>query len=92
MAVRAKRQGDGSSLRRLVYCRASHGVGRSRYAAQARCPFPRCNSHCHMVNPVGLIVRYIPSKEHPYDPIDPCQRIASHSWRAVNLDLYGYKF
>lgn len=29
MAVRAKRQGDGSGLRRLVYCRASLGVSAS---------------------------------------------------------------
>ena len=29
MAVRAKRQADGASLRRLVYCRASPGVSAS---------------------------------------------------------------
>ena len=40
-------------------------VGRSRCAAQVRCPFPRCNAHGHVVNSGGLIVQHISPEGTP---------------------------
>ena len=45
-----------------LWVRLERHVGRSRCAAQVRCPVPRCNAHGHVVNPVGLIVQHINSR------------------------------